>query len=65
LAAFILPLPVLVLFSFVPTEEKALYRRALYEIEGGLLTYAPESHLSALFWLWKDSCFAIYYVQLL
>jgi hypothetical protein len=44
----------LVLFSFVPTVERALYRRALYQIEGGLLTYAPEIHLSALFWLWKE-----------
>lgn len=55
LAAFILPLPFHVLFSFVPTEERALCRQALYQIEGRLLTYAPESHLSALFWLGKDS----------
>jgi len=55
----------LVLFSFVPTVERALYWRALYQIEGGLLTYAPEIHLSALFWLWKDFCFAVCCEELL
>jgi hypothetical protein len=43
-----LPLPIPVLFSFVPVGERALYWRAFYHIEEGLLTYDLDAHLSTV-----------------